>query len=44
MELFAEMIYLSKQAQYEKCPNMELFFGLYFPVFGLNMDIYFEYN
>ena len=24
----------------EKCPNMEVFFGLYFPVFGLNTEIY----
>ena len=24
----------------ENCPNMEFFFGPYFPVFKLNMEIY----
>ena len=27
-------------ALYEKCPNTDFFSGLYFPVFGLNPEIF----
>ena len=33
-------VIFEKAALCEKCPNTEFFSGQYFPIFGLNMEVY----